>query len=1075
MFFRSIFLAAIFMSYLIPVSANSVPRNPDKSLGIEFRSSENPYYWKNNPPFAGYWQQDVHYQIAARLDIETRIIYGSEKLTYYNNSPDTLKFVYFHLYQNAFKPGSYLDQYLQSDHSDAIKRLTGTRKGEIKIEKMADGDNLALPMQLDNTILRVELNQALLPNDSTIFQIDFKTYFGNYLRRMNYNPSRGVEQFNTAHWYPRIVVYDRNAGWNADQHLEREFYGDFGTFEVNLTLPHDFIVAATGFLLNRDEVLPDSLMQKLDVVNFLETDHTKPTTEIIEREPGLTKTWRYKAVNVHDFAWTADPSFRIGTAVWNDVTCYSFVREWKAAYWQDAAQFAADVIRILSQDFGQYGYHKMIVADVDDGMEYPMITFDGGFSPDYYNLLAHEIGHNWFYGMVGSNETYSPFMDEGFAQFLTAWTMEKLVRSPDAVKNEGSYEYANDSRERYSNYIQYYNTVKSGRDIHLETHSDKINLENKGRLQYWQTYYKTAVMLYNLQYVLGDELYREAMAYYVEKWKFCHPQREDFYQTITEFTGWDLRWFFDQWTKKIRTVDYSIEKFKAVPQQGAWIAKVKIKRKGTAIMPLDLVFTFKDGSTQKAIIPVGYEFKNEKAAIILPKWTGWGRFNQTYEAEIILKNNPVALEIDPSHRLADIYQLDNYASVLPRVQFEPAWRFSHWQADKYKFTWRPKVGYNNVDGLRAGVHFDGGYLNGMGNGDHQIDLQLNLGAKIPNAPVGYRFSYTQPVERWNREAHVTFASLRDHGYQAQGISFSHILSGHNLEGEEQNFTSVDLALKWGSIYDATYLHSPWFWENSTDLRTANSIKTFQSTIDRRYSFGRTWKQKGQIKVRFTNALPGSDHLYSKVRIEAKNTLQFFKFKLRTRAILGYATANTAAHSLFYSSMGSPGEWISNGWLNAKGALPSAWARDGRIHPAGGGNLRALHEKSMIAMKKYTSVAGFGGNRLAGGNLEVALWNPFKKPLQSLPGINPLLQFKLYAFADAAALNFLENDDKFNLPEPVYDGGIGILWTPQFRNGMNSLFGKLTQFRFDFPVYLSDPPSGEKEIEFRWVVGVGRAF
>ncbi|MCA9734393.1 M1 family metallopeptidase, partial [candidate division KSB1 bacterium] len=673
--------------------AGSIPHNPERSLGVPYRSPENTYYWKNRPPFAGYWQQDVHYEIAARLNPETRIIYGSEKLTYYNNSPDTLHFVFFHLYQNAFKPGSYLDQYLLSEHSQAISRLTGTRKGQILISKITDEAGDSLATMLDNTIMKVDLNQALSPGDSTVLQIDFKTYFGSYTRRMNYNPSSGFEQFNAAQWYPRIAVYDRTAGWNTEQHLEREFYGDFGTFEVALTLPEEFIVAATGFLVNRAEVLPDTLRDKLRIENFIDPD-LAGQKKVIEPGPGLTKTWRYHAINVHDFAWTADPSFRIGEAQWNGITCYAFVRQWKAAYWLDAAQFAADVIRVYSEDFGEYAYHKMIVADVDDGMEYPMITFDGGFSPDYYNLFAHEIGHNWFYGMVGSNETYSAFMDEGFTQFLTWWAMDKLVRTPETRNQDADYEYSNENRERYSNYIQYYNTVKSGRDVPLETHSDKFLVEDKGRYQYWQSYFKTAVMLFNLQYVLGDELYHQAMAYYFDKWKFCHPQRDDFYQAISEFTKWDLRWFFDQWAKKTRTIDYAIKKFKVRQEKNKWQTEMVLKRKGSAIMPLDLVLTFADGTQQNALVPINYNVKKEGNPVVLPKWTGWGNFNDEYATTLEFDKKPVFLEIDPGGRLADIYRLDNYSSLFPRMQFEPAWHHPFWRTDAYKVRWRPKLGYN---------------------------------------------------------------------------------------------------------------------------------------------------------------------------------------------------------------------------------------------------------------------------------------------------------------------------------------------------------------------------------------------
>ncbi|KAA3660655.1 MAG: M1 family peptidase [Calditrichaeota bacterium] len=1057
----------LFQGSLYTVHASG-PVDPTRSLGVPYRSDENIYYWKNRPPFAGYWQQDVHYQIAAQLDPKTRIIYGSEKLTYFNNSPDTLQFVFFHLYQNAFKPGSYLDQYLRSAHSDAISRLAGTRKGQIAITSITDAAGDSLDVVFDNTIMKVDLNQTLLPGDSTVFLIDFKTYFGSYRRRMNYNPRSEAKQFNAAHWYPRIAVYDRSAGWNTEQHLEREFYGDFGTFEVSLTLPHDYIVAATGYLLNRGEVLPDTLMQKLALENFIGGDKVFPRT-LIKPEPGLTKTWRYKAVNVHDFAWTADPSFRIGQAQWNGIRCYAFVRQWKAAYWHDAAEFAADVVRVLSQDFGEYAYHKMIVADVDDGMEYPMITFDGGFSPEYYDLFAHEIGHNWFYGMVGSNETYSAFMDEGFTQFLTWWAIDKLVKTPETRNDSEDFAYANDNRERYSNYIQYYNAVKAGRDVPLETHSDKFLLEGKGRYQYWQTYFKSAVMLFNLQYVLGEELHRRAMAHYFKKWQFCHPQREDFYEAIREYTKWDLRWFFDQWVKRTRTIDYAIEKFKVKKQNTRWLAEIHLQRKSTAIMPIELSITFADGSKQTALIPINYNVKDEGNPLVLPKWTGWGEFNDKYNATIAFDKKPVFLEIDPGGRLADIYRLDNYSSRLPRVQFEPAWRYPIWETDKYKFRWQPKLGYNLLDGMRLGLHLDGGYMNGWRNGDHQIKLQFNLASRFPDEPVSYRFSYTQPINRQNREANIAVNSMMDHGYAAHEISYLHMLSGHPWN---QQHTTFSLTVKSASLYNTHYLSTPWFWINGDNRGDSKVYNTLTTTLRRNYAFGLHWQQLGRVEIKVENALPGSGGLYSRVKLQAINAFKLAKINLRTRAFAGYATRGTPVHSMFYASMGSPADWIENGWPGAYGALPLTWSRKGHIHAGGGGNLRGLHSQHIEYMRKSQSADGFAGNRLAGFGVEFGLWNPFRNIFSGLPGLHSLFQFELYGFADAAAIKLIEKDDNFSLPKPVYDGGFGLLWKPRAPQRLGNVFGHFFNFRIDFPLFLS---VGEETFKWRWLVGIERAF
>ena len=614
--------------------------------------------------------------------------------------------------------------------------------------------------------------------------------------------------------------------------------------------------------------------------------------------------------------------------------------------------------------------------------------------------------------------------------------------------------------------------MKSGLDVPLETHSDKYRLEGKGPYLYWQAYFKTGVMLYNLQYVLGEDLHRRAMAHYFEKWKFCHPQRHDFYEAITEYTKWDLRWFFDQWMKKTRTIDYAIEKFAAARQGDGWIAKIKIKRKGTAVMPLDLQFTLADGSTQMALVPVGYQTKSEGNPIVLPKWTGWGNFNDAYEAVVDLPQKPVALESDPSHRLADVYQLDNYASKLPRLQFGKAWKYRHWEADKYKVTWRPKLGYNNTDGLQPGILFKGGYLNGSGLGDRQIDLRIDLGGKLPSAPVSYEFSFMQPLDRLQREGFLTLSSAQRLGYREHEIIFSQIISGH--QWGRQTVTALDLALNSTTVFDLKYLNAPQFFDK-TATAGANAQYIFRATLGRRYYFGHNLHQRGRVNLRYSSALPGSDHLYNKIELEAKNDLKFHFLKLRTRLAAAYVSANAPVHSLLFASMGSPIDWLHEGWLSARGALPNTWARDGRLQAGGGGNLRAVHANRMAGAPKADNVLLFAGNRLGAFNAELELWNPLHKVFAALPGINSLLKFQPYAFFDLASVQFESKDSRFTLPEPVYDGGIGVMWQPRFRNGLRGIFGRMTEFRFDFPFYLSDPMAGENNLEWRWLVGVGRAF
>ncbi len=1041
-----------------------MPYEPMRSLGVAYRSAENPYYWKNRPPHAAYWQQDVHYRIDAELDPDTRIIDGALELRYYNNSPDTLRHVWFHLYQNAFQKDSYLDHYSRATGQWGYSRLDRLRQGAITVSDLRDGYGESLAAEIDNTMMRVRLAEPLAPGDSTDFRMRFKTYFGSVIRRMNYNPSGPFDQFNATHWYPRIAVYDHKFGWNINQHFEHEFYGDFGTFEVNLTLPNDLILAATGYLLNRDEVLPDSLMQMLAIENYLDPDNGENYSVTMERIEGKTKTWRYRAINVHDFAWTADPSYRIGVAEWEGVTCYAFVREWKAAWWADAAQFAADVIRIFSRDFGPYGYHKMIVADADDGMEYPMLTLDGGYPPEYYDLLAHEIGHNWFYGMVGNNETYRAFLDEGFTQFLTAWAMERLVRHPDARPEIKEFAYETPERERYTNYIGYLNAVKSGRDVILNTHSDRFNISGRGRDGYWQVYYKTAVMQFALQYVLGEELHRRAMSHYFNKWKFCHPYPEDFRQAIIEYTGMDLNWFFDQWLDRDWQVDYAVEKFSARKSDQGWQASVRVRRKGRAVMPVELEFTLADGSRKRAFIPVFHAKRQGDDLIFLPEWTGWGDFNPTYTATVTLPQKPVSVQIDPSLRMGDVYRLDNHSGWLPPIETRPSWKQGDWPLDRYLLTWRAADApfYSDRDGMRPGIHLRGGYLNGTGLGDRQLEFSLGIAGNLPREPVFYSLRWRQPLNFFNRQAVVSLHSSRQFGFARHGLAFFYMI---NPDFDRRGSTLlVNAGLNFSRYFDPAYLRTPWLWQEP-------AYHTLRLSVRKNYRAGQQGRQRGSVSVKYIGGLPLAREPFARLEAEWQHRFRLVKMPLRWRAYAALASANSPLQALPALSRAAMDTWVADPWRAVKGTLPPAWVRDGRLHAGGGGAVRGY---SYQPGRDASGRTVLSGNRVLAFNLEAGLWNPLNPLLRKLPFVGRAMKFDLYAFVDAGSVA-MRPDGEYDLGAWYSDAGLGVRWQPRWRGFPAWLFGDLAHLRIDFPLYLSHPAAGEQRFAYRWLVGLGRAF
>src|SRR5690606_9459439 len=191
-----------------------------------------------------------------------------------------------------------------------------------------------------------------------------------------------------------ICVYDAKFGWDTYQHIGKEFYGNFGIYDVTLDFPSNYIVEATGALENRNIVLPDSLRALLDLKNFKDKPWNEPPSTIIPYNKGERKKWHYIAKHVHDFAFTADPSYRIATTYWNGIECVGIAQEPHASGWQNSADYTSRIIKLFKEEIGMYGYPKMVAADAADGIEYPMINLDGSRDPSYRGLLVQELGHN---------------------------------------------------------------------------------------------------------------------------------------------------------------------------------------------------------------------------------------------------------------------------------------------------------------------------------------------------------------------------------------------------------------------------------------------------------------------------------------------------------------------------------------------------------------------------------------------------------------------------------------------------------------------------------------------------------
>ncbi|MCB0395423.1 MAG: M1 family metallopeptidase [Flavobacteriales bacterium] len=1088
---RFAFTFILLTAFAVAIAQQHDPLRPPNTYAVK----SNPHYWKNRKPYADYWQQDVHYTIHARIDEVSDVIEATETLVYTNNSPDELPFVYFHLYQNAFQPGSYYEKM----EAAAGRRYSynpyelnglGTKVKEIK----SAGQDLKT--ETDNTVMKVFLNKPLKPGESITFDIAFTTYFGLYdgrggaltnyamRRRMKRFLSGNFKHYDGVHWYPRISVYDHKFGWTTDQHLGREFYGDYGTYDVELDFANDMVLDATGFLLNRDEVLPPALREKLDIKNFKDKPWNEAPSVITPYDTTQRKVWKFHAENVHDFAFTADPTYRIGEFEYvpegqrgRKIRCVALAQEAHASRWQNAAEYAAKVVQLYSEDIGMYNYHKMIVADARDGMEYPMLTLDNGGDPGYRGLLCHEIGHNWFFGQVGNNETYRAALDEGFTSWLTAYSLMKLegdTLPASGAKSKYVRKFKNRDLVLWRRAMQpYIDGAIDGDLATLNTHSDDFSLFPDIGAGYRNVYYKTAAMMFNLEYVLGKDLFMDAMRHYFDQWKFCHPYFEDFRASIINYTKVDLNWFFDQWMETNKTIDYAVSRVKPGIDMDTYV--IRFRRKGDMEMPIDFRVVGVDGKIRDFHIPNQW-FVKKTDATILPKWSGRGILNQEYEVTISMPGGIQDVIIDPSGRLADVNKLNNTWRFPYTLNYDARIRnASDW--DHYELFGRPDVWYNGYDGVKMGFHVNGNYLQKF----HRIhaSVWLNTGLLQSKLPENIDFGRYDNIS-WN----LQYRTATDKFIPASELALgtSHIDGLNTFTGgfsKRNNRSNTTWHLNGKVMYrvdstDLTYLIYPEEWGVARDSSEIKFNNTLELGVERSYRYKRG---AGSVNAELRSSTFASDYDYAYVRLRAVNHTWIWKTLLRTRVFAQIGLGkNWAPESSLFLAGANPEEMMDNKFVRSIPYYDRRYQGFGdntkHLHHGGGLNLRGYAGYLVAQLDDNDEVRTvYKGRTGVSLNTELEL----DKLVRFRPkALSRILGFTPYLFADAGLINMSEQNENFAFADLRADAGLGFAltikkWPPL------EMTEPLT-LRLDLPIFLNRTPAVDPEfVQLRYVFGVSRAF
>lgn len=579
------------------------------------------------------WQQRVEYAMNVQLNTQTHKLNGDQKLVYYNNSPDTLTKVYYHLFFNAFQPGSMMDVRSRTiadpDRrvTDRISKLAPNEIGYQHIQTLKQ-DGKATTYKVNGTILEVTLAKPILPKTKTTFEMTFEAQVPVQIRRSGRDNREGIA-YSMTQWYPKLAEYDHK-GWHAYQYVAREFHGVWGDFDVKITIDPKFVIGGTGKLQN-----PEAIGH----------GYEKPGSTV--KRPQGNLTWHFVAKDVIDFAWTADPDYTHDIQqVPNGPTLHFFYQknERTANTWKNMEPVAVKVFQFLSATFGQYPFDTYsIIQGGDGGMEYPMCTLilGEGSQAGLNGVMAHEVAHSWYQMTLASNEALYSWMDEGFTDFASDEALNSITNQPNT--HAGSY-------------ASYFGLVNSGLQEVATQHSDHYTTN---RAYSTAAYSMGAVFLQQLKYLIGDEAFYTGMKRYYNTWKMKHPEPNDFLRIMEKVSGQQLHWYYRYWIQTTKRIDYGVGSVTEVNGN----AMVELQRVGEFPMPIDLVVTYQDGSKELFYIPLNEQLGSKPVEDKTMKRTELPQWPWVYPTYTVQVNRKVAdiksIEIDPSQRLADINRKNN--------------------------------------------------------------------------------------------------------------------------------------------------------------------------------------------------------------------------------------------------------------------------------------------------------------------------------------------------------------------------------------------------------------------------------
>jgi len=593
-----------------------------------------------------HWQQQADYQMNVTMNVKNFQYKGVQKVTYINNSPDTLTTVFFHLYFNAFQPNSEMDANLQTlpdpdgrmatnigtpqrpIYESRIAKLNPDEIGYLRVKKLTQ-DGVPATISHESTILKVTLPKPILPHSRTVLGLDFEGQVPVMIRRAGRNSPDGVA-LSMAQWYPKMVAYDHK-GWHTTEYLGREFYGVWGNFDVKITLDKTYLVGASGVLQNPNEI----------GFGYEDKGVKVPTTK------AATKTWHFIAERVHDFTWAADPQYVHDKHQLADGKTIHFIYKKYKDTWKQIQEPMLKVFDYYNQLIGKYPWPQYsFIQGGDGGMEYAMCTLMVG-NEKYERLVgtaAHELAHAWFQHLLATDEAAYPWMDEGFTSYIEYLAEHQILKTK---KTANPFDSA---------YKGYFGLVKSGFQEPTITHSDRFATNYAYSVT---AYYKGLLFLTQLDYLMGNEALQKTLKRYYNEYAFKNPTPNDFIRIAEKVSGMQLQWFLNEFMETDHTADYAISKVEGKGNK----TEVTLKRAGRLPLSIDLWVTDKAGNIRYVYVPLRMTYAEKPNTYpayprtVLPAW-GWGNPTYTFTLDMPLEDIK-SITLDPENKSVDTDKENN--------------------------------------------------------------------------------------------------------------------------------------------------------------------------------------------------------------------------------------------------------------------------------------------------------------------------------------------------------------------------------------------------------------------------------